>query len=291
MNEPIEMRARGVVKGCAEGPALVADATLSFWGEVDAVTGKVIAVGHPLEGCSLRGCVLVIRSTKGSSATPMTLNLAKLEGNAPSGVRQHRSRQPCRAGLYRQPHPDGHGSRPRPVHRNPNRRPRRSERRRRLAAGDVPTAQPSGFPPLNFGRWKEPGTPCSGVSWLPCRSGTSRSSDRSGPSASDGMKMFPRRHMVVLRRPISTSELGFCRDFTHSRKFCSCSSGHTLLRRSRARRWRSTHSHPLLCQQHGGLQCRSRPCRSPLPVRLLALVRHMVTGETAQLEGSAAGSG
>ncbi len=83
MADTIEIKARGVVKGCAEGEALVADATLSFWGEVDAVTGKVIAVGHPLEGESLRGRVLVIRSTKGSSGTPMILNLAKLEGNAP----------------------------------------------------------------------------------------------------------------------------------------------------------------------------------------------------------------
>jgi predicted aconitase with swiveling domain len=69
--------------GRAEGVALVADTTLSFWGEVDAVTGKVIGVGHPLEGESLQGRVLVIRSTKGSSGTPMTLNLAKLEGTAP----------------------------------------------------------------------------------------------------------------------------------------------------------------------------------------------------------------
>ena len=83
MAETTEIRGRAVVKGCAEGEALVADATLSFWGEVDAVTGKVIAVGHPLEGESLRGRVLVIRSTKGSSGTPMILNLAKLEGNAP----------------------------------------------------------------------------------------------------------------------------------------------------------------------------------------------------------------
>jgi predicted aconitase with swiveling domain len=81
--ESVEIKGRGVVKGRAEGPALVADATLSFWGEVDPVTGKVIAVGHPLEGQSLRGRVLVIRSTKGSSATPMILNLAKLEGTAP----------------------------------------------------------------------------------------------------------------------------------------------------------------------------------------------------------------
>jgi len=81
--ESLEIKGRGVVKGRAQGPALVADATLSFWGEVDPVAGKVIAVGHPLEGQSLRGRVLVIRSTKGSSATPMILNLAKLEGNAP----------------------------------------------------------------------------------------------------------------------------------------------------------------------------------------------------------------
>lgn len=83
MSSTIDIKGRGVVKGSAEGEALVADATLSFWGEVDAVTGRIIAVGHPLEGESLRGRVLVIRSTKGSSGTPMILNLAKLEGNAP----------------------------------------------------------------------------------------------------------------------------------------------------------------------------------------------------------------
>lgn len=83
MSELVTIRAKPVVAGRAEGEALVADATLSFWGEVDAVTGRVIAVGHPLEGESLRGRVLVIRSTKGSSATPMVLKLAKLEGNAP----------------------------------------------------------------------------------------------------------------------------------------------------------------------------------------------------------------
>ena len=82
----IVIAGRGVVKGQAQGEALVADATLSFWGEVDAVTGKVIAVGHPLEGESLAGRVLVIRSTKGSSGTPMMLRLAWLEGTAPAAM-------------------------------------------------------------------------------------------------------------------------------------------------------------------------------------------------------------
>ena len=84
MTEPFVVKGRRVVGGCAEGETLVADAMLSFWGEVDPVTGAVIAVGHPLQGCSLRGRVLVIRSTKGSSATPMVLGLCKMEGNAPA---------------------------------------------------------------------------------------------------------------------------------------------------------------------------------------------------------------
>ena len=80
----VELKGRAVVKGRAAGEALVSDSVLSFWGEVDPASGKVIAAGHPLEGQSLRGKVLVIRSTKGSSATPMVLNLARLEGNAPA---------------------------------------------------------------------------------------------------------------------------------------------------------------------------------------------------------------
>ena len=55
MSEQITIRGRTVVRGRAEGAALVADATVSFWGEVDPVTGKVISVGHPLEAISLAG--------------------------------------------------------------------------------------------------------------------------------------------------------------------------------------------------------------------------------------------
>jgi predicted aconitase with swiveling domain len=86
MSESVELVGRGVVKGKARGPALVADTTLSFWGEIDAVSGRVISVGHPLEGECLAGRVLVIRSTKGSSATPMMMRLACLEGQAPVAI-------------------------------------------------------------------------------------------------------------------------------------------------------------------------------------------------------------
>ena len=86
MRDSTCIRGRCVVKGRAQGPALVADTTLSFWGEIDAVSGRVISVGHPLEGECLAGRVLVIRSTKGSSATPMMMRLASLEGNAPAAM-------------------------------------------------------------------------------------------------------------------------------------------------------------------------------------------------------------
>lgn len=86
MTQTTEIRCRGLVKGVAEGEALVAAATLSFWGEVDPVSGRVISKGHPLEGETLRGRVLVIRSTKGSSGTPFVMGLANAEGNAPVAV-------------------------------------------------------------------------------------------------------------------------------------------------------------------------------------------------------------
>ena len=83
MADSIVIKCRGLVKGQAEGEALVAPTTLSFWGEVDPISGQIIASGHPLEGELLRGKVLVIESTKGSSATPLVIGLARREGNAP----------------------------------------------------------------------------------------------------------------------------------------------------------------------------------------------------------------
>ena len=52
---------------------------------MDAITGKVIGVGASSGGdfSGGAGACWVIRSTKGSSGTPMVLNLAQLEGNAP----------------------------------------------------------------------------------------------------------------------------------------------------------------------------------------------------------------
>jgi predicted aconitase/predicted aconitase with swiveling domain len=74
---------RKVVGGVGEGPALVADTRISFWGGFDPVTGKIVEVGNPLEGESLEKMVVVFRSTKGSSGSSRMLRLAKISGKSP----------------------------------------------------------------------------------------------------------------------------------------------------------------------------------------------------------------
>lgn len=86
MQRELVIRCRGLVRGKAEGEALVAPAALSFWGEVDPMAGRIIATGHPLEGETLGGKVLVIRSTRGSSGTPLVIGLAHEQGNAPAAM-------------------------------------------------------------------------------------------------------------------------------------------------------------------------------------------------------------
>jgi predicted aconitase with swiveling domain len=75
---------RRVVGGYGEGPALVADTYISFWGGFDPVSGKIIEVGHPLEGECVKGKVVVFRSTKGSSGSSRILRLTKKTGQFPA---------------------------------------------------------------------------------------------------------------------------------------------------------------------------------------------------------------
>jgi hypothetical protein len=61
--------ARPVIRGRGEGAALVSTEPVSFWGDVDPATGRVINPGHPLHGERLGGRVLVYPSGRGSCTT------------------------------------------------------------------------------------------------------------------------------------------------------------------------------------------------------------------------------
>ena len=81
-----KVKARGMVKGKAEGEALVCRKAFSFLGDVDMGTGVIIAKGHEHEGESISGKVMIYPETKGSSGGCVVLmSLAKV-GKQPAAI-------------------------------------------------------------------------------------------------------------------------------------------------------------------------------------------------------------
>lgn len=82
----MEMKARSISRGSASGKALITDEPIGFLGGVDPSSGLVIEKGHPLEGESIAGRVLVFPNGKGSTVgSYVMLQLAK-NGKAPAAI-------------------------------------------------------------------------------------------------------------------------------------------------------------------------------------------------------------
>jgi predicted aconitase with swiveling domain len=73
INQELHLSARIVKPGRAAGRALVSEEPIGFLGGVDPDTGLVIEPGHPLEGQSVTGRVLVFPTGKGSTVGSYTL--------------------------------------------------------------------------------------------------------------------------------------------------------------------------------------------------------------------------
>ena len=80
------MRGRAVVRGRAEGLARVSEAPIGFLGGVDPETGVVVERGHPLEGESVAGRVLVFPQGKGSTVGSYTIYRLARAGMAPAAI-------------------------------------------------------------------------------------------------------------------------------------------------------------------------------------------------------------
>jgi len=80
------LRGRVIKAGQAEGIALVSSEPISFFGMVDTETGIVIEKGHPLEGESLVGKVLVFPTGKGSTVGSYSLYRLAKAGLAPAAI-------------------------------------------------------------------------------------------------------------------------------------------------------------------------------------------------------------
>ncbi len=80
------MKGRIVKAGKAEGEALVSTAPVGFYGSVNPDTGVMEEKGHPLEGQSLKGKILVFPTGKGSTVGSYTLYRMKKNGVAPAAM-------------------------------------------------------------------------------------------------------------------------------------------------------------------------------------------------------------
>ncbi|NOZ29105.1 MAG: DUF126 domain-containing protein [Chloroflexi bacterium] len=82
----MRLRGRVIRPGRAEGIALVSPEPIGFLGGVDPDTGIVIEPGHPLQGQSVAGRVLVFPSGKGSTVGSYTILRLQRSGHAPVAI-------------------------------------------------------------------------------------------------------------------------------------------------------------------------------------------------------------
>lgn len=80
------LKGRIVKEGRARGIALVSPEPIGFLGGVDPETGIVVERGHPLEGRSVAGRILVFPAGKGSTVGSYTLYRLARNGLAPAGI-------------------------------------------------------------------------------------------------------------------------------------------------------------------------------------------------------------
>jgi len=82
----MKLEGRKIYKGIAEGEAIVTRDGISFYGGVDPDTGRVVEVGHELEGQSVTGKVLVFPTGKGSTVGSYTMYRMKKNDTAPAAI-------------------------------------------------------------------------------------------------------------------------------------------------------------------------------------------------------------
>jgi predicted aconitase with swiveling domain len=80
------MKGRIISPGKTKGKAIVTSEPIGFYGGIDIKTGIVIEKGHPLEGKSVTGKILVFPCGKGSTVGSYVIYGLKKNGVAPAGI-------------------------------------------------------------------------------------------------------------------------------------------------------------------------------------------------------------
>lgn len=82
----MKLKGKCLNPGIAEGEALVTSIPISFFGEIDASSGKITSPRHEHYGKSITGKIFVVPTGKGSSGGPNVVYSMKLHGTLPVGM-------------------------------------------------------------------------------------------------------------------------------------------------------------------------------------------------------------
>jgi uncharacterized protein len=80
------LKARMICNGNISGEILFTDKPLLIYTGIDTTTGKIVERGHPLNGITVSGRVLVFPEAKGSTVGSWTLLQLKKNGVAPLAI-------------------------------------------------------------------------------------------------------------------------------------------------------------------------------------------------------------
>jgi predicted aconitase with swiveling domain len=75
-----------LVPGASEGPTFVLREPLSFWGGLEAVSGRIVDRWHPQKDQVIAGHILVMAAGRGSSSGSSVLAEAIRLGSGPAGI-------------------------------------------------------------------------------------------------------------------------------------------------------------------------------------------------------------
>ncbi|MCL2862748.1 MAG: DUF126 domain-containing protein [Methanimicrococcus sp.] len=82
----IIIKGRTIARGKASGKALMTKDPISFLGNIEPETGKVVDPAHELFGQSVQGTVLVFPQGKGSTVGSYVIYSLKKNGKAPAAI-------------------------------------------------------------------------------------------------------------------------------------------------------------------------------------------------------------
>jgi len=80
------LKGRAIKSGCVRAQALCSPEPIGFLGGINPETGRVTEKGHPLEGHSICGRILVFPRGKGSTVGSYVIYGLARNGKAPAGM-------------------------------------------------------------------------------------------------------------------------------------------------------------------------------------------------------------